>query len=51
VYFIASGDTFQIWNPETFKKDQEKANAWLQSLPEDFDPLIYLDASDRQSDD
>ena len=51
VYFIASGDTFQIWNPETFKKDQEKANAWLKSLPEDFDPLIYLDASDRQSDD
>ena len=35
----------------TFKEDQEKANAWLQSLPEDFDPLIYLDASDRQSDD
>ena len=50
-YFIASGDTFQIWNPETFKEDQEKANAWLQSLPEDFDPLIYLDASDSQSDD
>ena len=49
-YFIASGDTFQIWSPETFQQDQEKTNAWLQSLPEDFDPLIYLDASDRKID-
>jgi MraZ protein len=49
-YFIASGDTFQIWTPETFQQDQEKTNAWLQSLPEDFDPLIYLDTSDRQVD-
>ena len=49
-YFIASGDTFQIWSPETFQEDQEKTNAWLQSLPEDFDPLIYLDTSDLQID-
>ena len=49
-YFIASVDTFQIWTPETFQQDQEKTNAWLQSLPEDFDPLIYLDTSDRQVD-
>ena len=49
-YFIASGDTFQIWNPATFQDDQDKANAWLQSLPEDFDPLIYLAASDSQPD-
>ena len=32
------------------QQDQEKTNAWLQSLPEDFDPLIYLDASDRKID-
>ena len=49
-YFIGSGDTFQIWSPETFQQDQEKTNAWLQSLPEEFDPLIYLDASDRKID-
>ena len=43
-YFIASGDTFKIWKPETYETEQlAKAEAWLDQLPEDFDPLVYLD--------
>lgn len=43
-YFVAAGDTFQIWNPVTYDLDQEKAEAWLDTLPEDFDPLSFLDS-------
>ena len=42
-YFIAAGDTFQIWNPETYEDDQAKTDAWLDEQPDDFDPLVYLD--------
>ena len=42
-YFIASGDTFQIWNPATFEADQSKNDDWLNTMPEDFDPLTFLD--------
>ena len=42
-YFIAAGDTFQIWNPETYEADQQKTDAWLEGQPEDFDPLAFLD--------
>ena len=41
-YFIAAGDTFQIWNPETYEQDQQQAEAWLDTLPDDFDPLSFL---------
>lgn len=43
-FFIAAGDTFQIWNPETYE-DVEVANseAWLDDLPDEFDPMEYLD--------
>ncbi|MDP5350199.1 MAG: cell division/cell wall cluster transcriptional repressor MraZ, partial [Paracoccaceae bacterium] len=38
------GDTFQFWRPETYEtEDLARAEAWLDELPEDFDPLIYLD--------
>jgi MraZ protein len=44
-FFIASGDTFQIWKPETYEGLQlTKTSAWLDSQPEDFDPLSLLDA-------
>ena len=43
-YFIAAGDTFQIWNPKTYKSDQELSEAWLDTLPADFDPLSFLDS-------
>ena len=42
-YFIATGDTFQIWNPETYEQEEAaKAEAWLEDMPEDFDPLTLL---------
>ena len=42
-YFIATGDTFQIWNPDTYEEvEQARADAWLEDLPEDFDPLTLL---------
>ena len=44
-YFIAAGDTFQIWNPETYEQDQSNADSWLDELPDDLDPLSFLDAS------
>ncbi|NVO54565.1 division/cell wall cluster transcriptional repressor MraZ [Rhodobacteraceae bacterium B1Z28] len=43
-FFIAAGDTFQIWKPETYEVEElAKAEEWLDDLPEDFDPLEYLD--------
>jgi MraZ protein len=43
-FFIAAGDTFQIWKPETYETEElSRTEAWLDGLPEDFDPLIYLD--------
>ena len=44
--FIAAGDTFQIWNPETYEQDQQQAEEWLDALPEDFDPLSFLDSAE-----
>jgi len=43
-FFIASGDTFQIWKPETYESEElSKTEAWLDELPDDFDPLSLLD--------
>ena len=43
-FFIAAGDTFQIWKPETYESEElAKTEDWLDQLPEDFDPLIFLD--------
>ena len=42
-YFIAAGDTFQIWNPDSYSEDQAKTEAWLSDQPDDFDPLSFLD--------
>lgn len=45
-FFIAAGDTFQIWKPETYETEElSRTEAWLDELPEDFDPLIYLDTA------
>ena len=42
-YFIATGDTFQIWDPGTYDAvEASKTEAWLEDLPEDFDPLTLL---------
>jgi MraZ protein len=43
-FFIAAGDTFQIWKPETYEEEElAKTEAWLEQLPDDFDPLALLD--------
>jgi MraZ protein len=43
-FFIASGDTFQVWKPETYQSEElSKTEAWLDQLPDDFDPLTLLD--------
>ncbi|KNX42403.1 cell division protein MraZ [Roseovarius tolerans] len=46
-FFIAAGDTFQIWKPETYESEElAKTEEWLDDFPEDFDPLILLDTPD-----
>ena len=48
-FFIAAGDTFQIWKPETYEADElAKTEAWLDDLPDDFDPLTLLDSAGAQ---
>ena len=43
-FFIAAGDTFQIWKPDTYESEElSKTEAWLDDLPDDFDPLVLLD--------
>ena len=43
-FFIAAGDTFQIWKTETYDATEAaRTEEWLEELPEDFDPLIFLD--------
>ncbi|MEM1237672.1 MAG: division/cell wall cluster transcriptional repressor MraZ [Pseudomonadota bacterium] len=43
-FFIAAGDTFQIWKPETYEEEElSKTEAYLDELPDDFDPLSFLD--------
>ena len=43
-YFIASGDTFQIWKPETYEAEEAGAvDAMLEDMPDDFDPLELLE--------
>lgn len=43
-FFIAAGDTFQIWKPETYEVEElARTEEWLDDLPEEFDPLVFLD--------
>ena len=45
-FFIATGDTFQIWNPLTYEAEElSKPEEWLEDFPDDFDPLTLLDKS------
>jgi MraZ protein len=45
-FFIAAGDTFQIWKPETYESEElAAAEEWLEELPDDFDPLQFLDGA------
>ena len=47
-YFIAAGDTFQIWNPQVFEADQKETTQWLREQPVDFDPISFLDIGHDQ---
>ncbi|MGB5556571.1 MAG: division/cell wall cluster transcriptional repressor MraZ [Paracoccaceae bacterium] len=48
-FFIASGDTFQIWKPETYESEElAKTEEVLDALPDDFDPLTWLDEAEGE---
>ena len=48
-FFIASGDTFQIWKPETYETEElSKTEEVLDALPDDFDPLTWLDEAEGE---
>ena len=48
-FFIAAGDTFQIWKPETYEAEElARTEEWLDELPDDFDPLIFLDNAAKE---
>ena len=43
-FFIATGDTFQIWKPDTYEAEElARTEAWLEQYDDDFDPLTLLD--------
>lgn len=42
-FFIATGDTFQIWEPGAYTAAEKETEAWLDDFPDDFDPLVLLD--------
>ena len=42
-FFIAAGDTFQIWEPASYAEQARADEDWLDDLPDDFDPLMLLD--------
>ncbi|UWQ80426.1 division/cell wall cluster transcriptional repressor MraZ [Leisingera sp. S132] len=45
-FFIAAGDTFQIWKPETYEQEElAQAEEWMDDLPEGFDPMEFLDGA------
>lgn len=44
-FFIAAGDTFQIWNPDDYEKQAARMDDWLDEYDDDFDPLTLLDQS------
>lgn len=42
-FFIAAGDHFEIWKPETYEAEEiAKAEAWLGQQEGDFDPRVLL---------
>lgn len=40
----AMGDYFEIWNAQTYEElESAETDAWLEDMPEDFDPLSLID--------
>ena len=46
-YFIAMGDTFQIWKPETFETGEGDVDAFLDDQPDGFDIWELLDEDEE----
>jgi MraZ protein len=45
-FFIAAGDTFQIWKPETYEQEESsQTDKWLEELPEGYDIMQFLDGT------
>lgn len=42
-FFIASGDTFQIWEPSAYDDDATSMDEWFDDQDDDVDPLVLLD--------
>ena len=45
-YFIATGDTFQIWEPGAYAAHEAQMDDWYDEYDDDFDPLELLDQAD-----
>jgi MraZ protein len=41
--FVASGDTFQIWQPDAYSAHEAEIDHWYNSQDVDFDPLTLLE--------
>jgi len=41
-HFFATGDTFQIWSPESSNEKVKSIESWLTEQGDDFDPLVLL---------
>jgi len=47
-YFIANGDTFEIWNPETYEQEEYGTLEADDSFDPNADPSIYLDGDEEE---
>lgn len=43
--FVATGDTFQIWEPSAYDAHAASLEDWMDDEDDDFDPLILLDTA------
>lgn len=41
-YFIAAGDHFEIWKPETYAEVSSNFDEWVRSMGPGFDPMSTL---------
>ena len=42
-FFIAAGDRFEVWKPDTYAAEVgDEAEEWLDQMPEGFDPRALL---------
>ena len=47
--FVATGDTFQIWEPSAYDAHVAAIEDWLEGEVDDFDPLTLLDEPSSDS--